>query len=132
MALIQDQDVIQALSTQAAQEAFADRVRPGCSIGCAQYLDACGDPCEGRAVLGVVVTDEVSRSFAEGSCVVELLGDSGIGGAPGHGKVDHAARSELDDDKDEHGAEEEIVGLHEIASPDLAGMVAQKGGPGVL
>ena len=47
-------------------------------------------------------------------------------------KVDHAARFELDDDKDEQGAEESIVGLHEIASPDLAGMVAQKGGPGLL
>ena len=53
-------------------------------------------------------------------------------GAPGDGKVDHTARSELDDDKDEHSAEEEIVGLHEIASPDLAGMVVEEGGPGLL
>ena len=64
--------------------------------------------------------------------VAELLGDPGIGGAPGDGKVDHTARSEFDDDKDEHGAEESIVGLHEIASPDLACVVAQERGPGLL
>ena len=87
MVLTEDQDVIEALSTQAAQEAFADRIRPGRSVGRAEYLDACGGPCEGRAVLGVVVADEVPRSFAKRSCVAELLGDPGIGGAPGHSKV---------------------------------------------
>ena len=68
MVLTQDQDVIEALSTQAAQEALADGIRLGCSVGCAQYLDACGDPCEGRAVLGVVVADEVSWSLAKRCC----------------------------------------------------------------
>ena len=102
------------------------------AIRCAQYLDALSDPCEGRTVLGVVVADEVSRSFSKGGCAAQLLGDPGIGGALGHGKVNDAARFELDDDKDEQGAEEGIVGLHEIASPDLAGIVAQKGGPGLI
>ena len=90
MGLTQDQDVIRALSTQAAQEALADGayhwyVGPGRSVGRAQYLYTCRDPCEGRAVLGVVVADEVWWSLAKRSCIAELLGNPGIGRTLGHG-----------------------------------------------
>ena len=40
-----------------------------------------------------------------------------------------SAGTQLDDDEDEHGAKEEIVGLEEVTGPDLAGVVAQKSRP---
>jgi len=90
MGLTQDQNVIRALSTQAAQEAFADGayhwyVGPGRSVGRAQCLYTCSDPCEGRAVPGIVVADEVLLFLAKRSCVAEFLRNPGIGRTPGHG-----------------------------------------------
>jgi hypothetical protein len=38
MALTQDQDVVQTLSAQAAEPAFADGVGLGCSVGSAQLF----------------------------------------------------------------------------------------------
>ena len=43
----------------------------------------------------------------------------------------NAAGLEFDDDKDEEGTKEGIIGLKEVAGPDLVGMVPQEGGPGL-
>jgi hypothetical protein len=43
-----------------------------------------------------------------------------------------AAGLEFDDDKDEESAEQGIVGLKEVASPDLMGVIAQEGCPSLL
>ena len=40
-----------------------------------------------------------------GYCVAQLLGNPGVRRIACHGKVNDAARFELDDDKDEQGAE---------------------------
>ena len=82
------------------------------------------DPVEGCSVLSVIVAAEEPWTFSERSGVAQLLSDPGIGGIAGDGEVDDAAGLEFDDDKDEHGAEEGIVGLEEVASPDLMGVVS--------
>jgi hypothetical protein len=43
--------------------------------------------------------------------------------------MDHAARAQLDNDEDEHCAEEDVVRLQEVTGPNLTGVVAQKRRP---
>jgi len=49
------------------------------------------------------------------------LPECGVGSAP--------PRTQLDDDEDNDHAEEQIVGLHEIARPKLGGVISQEGRP---
>jgi hypothetical protein len=44
----------------------------------------------------------------------------------------HSPRPQLDNHEDKHGAEEEIVGLKEVTSPNLAGVVTQERGSGLF
>jgi hypothetical protein len=50
----------------------------------------------------------------------------------GDTKVNHAAGVQLDDDEHEEGAEEDVIGLKEVAGPDWAGVVAQERRPVLL
>ncbi len=49
-----------------------------------------------------------------------------------HSEVHDAALSQFNDDENEDGAEEQIVGLQDIASPDLIGVVVDEGSPTLL
>jgi hypothetical protein len=62
MPLAQDQDVVEALAPQAAEEALAYGVRLRCFVWCFQHLNACGHSLERISILVVVVPDQVSRS----------------------------------------------------------------------
>lgn len=70
-----------------------------------------------------VVADEVSWSFPERCCLSQLLGDPGIGGVSSNAELDQASRTELDDDEQEEGAEDEIMGKNEITGPDLRAVI---------
>ena len=61
-----------------------------------------------------------------------MLAQPGVGGMVCHAEVDDTTRAELDDDEDEHGAEEEVVGLEEVAGPDVTGVAGDEGGPGLF
>ena len=132
--LAQDQEVVEALPSQAAQETLADGVCLGCSIRCSQHLDPCAVSYLGKRIpiLVVVVVDQKARSFCKGSRFAQLLGCPLVGWVPRHPKMDNSPRAQLDDDEHEDGAKEEIIGLKEIAGPNLAGVVAQERNPGHL
>jgi hypothetical protein len=75
--LAEDEDVIEALAADAAQEALADRVRSWSSDGSAE--DACpvcgGHPVEERTELAVAIPKEEPRTLSVGRRVAQLLRD---------------------------------------------------------
>jgi hypothetical protein len=44
----------------------------------------------------------------------------------------HSPRSQFDNHEHRHGAEEDSLGLKEITSPNLAGVITQERGPGLF
>ncbi len=89
------------------------------------------DPVEGWSILAVIVADQEPWAFSERCGVAQLLGNSGVGRVARHGEVDDASGLEFDDDEDEDGAEQGIVGLEEVAGPDVVGVVTEECGPGL-
>ena len=66
---MEDQHVVQTLSSSAAQKAFADRIGPWGVRGCFEDLDAerfC-NPSETRPERIVIITDEILRRLSIGS-----------------------------------------------------------------
>ncbi len=59
MPFAQDDEVIQAFAPETAQEAFADRVGLRCTVGDAEYLDACAgcNVSERCPIFAIVVAD---------------------------------------------------------------------------
>ena len=64
---MQDEQMIEALPSDAAQEALADRIRSRGVIWRCENLDATrlGNSREGHAKLAIVIPDEVLRSYDE-------------------------------------------------------------------
>jgi len=60
-----------------------------------------------------------------------LLGDPGISRVACHGPMHDAPRGMLEDEKGEHGSEEEIGRLEKVARPDASDLVAEEGRPGL-
>jgi hypothetical protein len=92
MAWSGDQEVVEAFPAQGADEAFRDRVRPGCSDRRPNdpHVSAGEDCVEGRGELAVPVTDQQPESVGSivevHEQVAGLLGDpvpGRVGGDPG-------------------------------------------------
>jgi hypothetical protein len=90
-----DQEVVEAFAAQRADEAFGDRVGPGCPYRAAEDADvgADEDRVEGGGELAVSVADQEPK-FGDAVAEVDeqvagLLGDPGAGGVGGDpGEVD--------------------------------------------
>ncbi len=54
-----------------------------------------------------------------------------VGGRSRHADMDHSARVQFDHEEGEQRAEEEIGDREEVAGPDLLGMSAEEGLPGL-
>ncbi len=131
MALAQDEDVIQALASDAPKEALHDCIR---TRGLNRRTDdpdpAClGHPRKCRPELGVVVSEQERRPLIEGGSFAELLGDPGIARMTGHAHMYDAARGMLDDEESEEGTEDEVRRLEEVTRPDALGLGAEEGRP---
>jgi hypothetical protein len=126
MALAEDEEVVEAFSAETPQESLADGVGLWRPDWRPQDFDMrlLSDPVEGGPVLGVIVTNEESRRFPQWCSIAELLCDPWIGRIARNGEMHDATGLEFDDDKDEHGAKKGIVGLEEVAGPDLMGVVS--------
>src|SRR5262249_3604669 len=61
----------------------------------------------------------------------QLLGDPLVRGRAGHAEVHDAPRAEFADEGGEERPEERIMGLEEIAGPDVLGVIAEEGRPGL-
>jgi hypothetical protein len=96
LALVQDQEVIEALASDAPQEALARGVRARCPDGRAQHRDptARRDAGERGPVLAVVVADEGARGAAEGRRLAQLLRYPGVRRVPRDANMDDPTRAE--------------------------------------
>jgi hypothetical protein len=131
-----DQEVIEAFPSQGADEAFRDRVCPGCPDRRTDdpHVSAGEDCVEGRAELCVPVTDqepELAGTVAEvHQQVAGLLSDPGpgrVGGGPGDV---HVAAAVLDHHKNIEAAQEDGIDVGEVDRKDRVGLHGQELSPG--
>ncbi len=69
--LLQDEQVIETLSSDTSQKAFTDRIGAWCVIRRGEHLDAARvcDSSETGSKLAVMITDEILRHLPIGSCL---------------------------------------------------------------
>ena len=85
MVLSEDEDMVQALPAEAAEEPFTDRVQVGRLRRNGDDIDPCAVRSRGEVVpeLTVVVANQEPRSLVVRRRLAQLLGHPGIGGGSG-------------------------------------------------
>ena len=108
--LLDDQHVVQALSSHTAQKAFTDRIRSRGMIRRFEDLDAarCCHPSETGSKLAIVIANEILRRLSIRSRLSQLLCGPRVGRKPRHTNVNHSARFEFDDKERKERAKEQI------------------------
>ena len=129
--LLQDEQVIETLSSYTSQKAFTDRIGPWCVIRRDEHLDAARvcDSSETGSKLAVMITDEILWRLPIGSCLPQVLGSPGVGRRSRHPDVDNLPRFQFNNEKRKERTEAQVGDMQEIAGPDLPGMIAQEGRP---
>ncbi len=129
--LMDDQHVVQALSSHTAQKAFTDRIRSRRMIRRFEDLDAarCCNTSETGSKLAIIITDEILRRLSKRSCLSQLLCGPRVGRRARHTDMDHFPRFQLDDEERKKRTKEQVSNLEEIAGPDLSPVIMQKRPP---
>jgi hypothetical protein len=129
--LLKDEQVIETLSTHAAQKPFTDRIGSWRMSGRFEHLDAagCGHASETGSKLAITITDEILRRLSIRSRLPQLLGSLSVGRGPCDTYMNNSTRVHLDNKEGKQRAKEEVGDLQEITRPDVFGMVLQEGGP---
>lgn len=113
--------MIEDFTPHTAQETLTYRV----GLGCIEWRVDERDPraidsvVEQRTVLTVIITNQKTGTFPKRCCFSDLLGYPGITGGSGHIDMHHAPGAMLDDEEEKDRSEEQVIGLHKIAGPDL-------------
>ena len=131
--LIQDEQMIEALTSHTAKESLTDGIGARSVKRSFENLDATGlgNPREGHPKLAIVITDKILRPHTKGGGFPKLLCCPSIGGRSCDADVDHFARVQFDDEEGEQRTEEKICDWEKVARPDLLGMSVQEGLPGL-
>ncbi len=129
--LIEHEEVIEALSPDTSQKAFADRIGSWRLIGYGENLDAarCCNASETRPKLAIMITNEILRSLAIGSRLPQLLSGPSVGWRACHTYVDDFPRFQFDAEKPKERTKEEISDLEKITGPDFSRMIAEERRP---
>src|SRR5690348_3669103 len=92
--LMEDQQVVKALSSHTPQKSFTDGIGSWRTIGRCESLDAarCCHSSETRAKLVIIIANEILRCVSIGSRLSQLLCGPSVGRRPCHTDVDHSAR----------------------------------------
>jgi hypothetical protein len=130
-----DQEVVEAFAAQRADEAFGDRIRPGCpDRGADADVGASERGVERGGELAVPVRG--SRPEPVGAVaevhdqVAGLLGDPSPGGMTGDPRNVHAAAAVLDHHEDVEAAQEDRVDVGEVHREDRPGLRGEELTPG--
>jgi hypothetical protein len=93
--LLQDEQMIEALTSHTAQEAFTDGIGSRGVIRRFDNLDATGlgNSRIAHAKLAIIIPNEIFRPHAISSGLPKLLGGPRVGGRARHADVDHAGAS---------------------------------------
>src|SRR5438309_2382888 len=131
--LAEDQDVVEALAAEAAEEAFADGIHVGRVRRDRDHVDAraVGGVGKVAAEFAVVVPDQKPRGLLVGCGLPQLLGDPGVGREAGDVDMHDFTTAMPDDEEGEERAEPGVVELEEVAGPDVGGVVPEKCPPGL-
>jgi hypothetical protein len=131
--LAEDQDVVETLAAEAAEEAFADSIHVGRFRRDREHVDAraVGGGGKVAAEFAVVVPDQKPRGLLVGCGLPQLLGDPGVGWGAGDVDMHDFTTGMPDDDEGEERAEPGVLELEEVAGPDLGGVVPEKCPPGL-
>ncbi len=99
--LMEDQQVIQALSSYAPQKAFADRIGSWCMIRRFKHLDATRncDTSETGSKLAIIIADEILGRVSIRSRLSQLLCGPSVGRKSRHTYVDDLPRLQFNDEK---------------------------------
>ena len=118
--------MIEALTAKATDEALAERFHIRVKTDDDFDVRSLNDVVKYRPELAVTIANE--KPWCSVECgVAELLSGPLLSRMVGHSTVDDFSCVVLDDDEGEDLAESNVVGLHEIAGPDLMGVVFQEG-----
>jgi hypothetical protein len=122
---MQNQQMIETLTSYASQETFTESVGSRGMKWCPQELDSCPAHHAGKArtELAVVVTDQEPRRLPIRCGFSELLGDLAVGRVAGNADVDDFSALQLNDKEGKEGAKEEVSDRQEVAGPDLVRMI---------
>src|SRR5579871_6577377 len=129
--LAENQNMVQTVAPDRANEPFAERVRFG---GIQRRVDefdpeTCDRMVKLQPVFVIVIADEEARLYPKRSGFAHLLGNPGIGGRAGHADMYHPSGAVLDDEEQEYSAKKQVKGLDVVTCPNLAAMVGQEGRP---
>ena len=129
--LMEDQQVVKALSSHTPQKAFTDGIGSWRLMGCFENLNAtrCCNASETRAELVIIIANKILWCLSIGSCLPQLLCGPRISWKSRHTDVDHSARFELDDEERKERAKEQVRHLQEIAGPHVFCVIAQERRP---
>ncbi len=133
MSLTDDHHVVEAVAPNASEQSLANRICTWRFDRCSQHLNraSCCDSLEMRAIFCIIIPDQICRRLTEGCCLTELLSNPFIGRGTCDGDVYDAPRAKLGNDEGEEWPKENVGHLEEIAGPDVSGVVAEEGGPGL-
>lgn len=121
MTFAQNKDVIEEFTPHATHETLTHRIRSGC-IGWRMDerdpgpIDRVVEP---RTVLTVIVANQKTWTFSKRCRLSDLLGQPGITGRAGHIDMNYSSGAMLDDEEEKDHPEEQVIGLHKIAGPNL-------------
>ena len=122
--LLQDEQMIEALTSHTAQKPLTDGIGSRGMIGGCEDLDVTrlGNTCEVHPKLAIIITDEVLRPHVIGGGDPSLLCGPSIGGRSCNADMNHFAGVQFDNEVGEERAEEEIGDREKAAGPDLLSM----------
>ena len=132
VSLVDDQEAIEEFASDAADEAFGDRMGTRCPHRRPDDADVdCGeDGVEGSGERGVAVADEEPKATPGVVEVHEeiagLLGQPGSGGVGGDPEDVHVAGGVLDDEEDIQPAQGDRLKVKQVAGEDRVRVGAQK------
>ena len=111
--LMENEEVIQAFSSHAPQEAFTDSIRSWSPVRSPKHLNAtcCCHPRKTRSELAIIIPNQVFWSFSIRSRLSQLLCDPEIGRSACHIHMDDPPRFHVDDEKGKKRAEKQISDL---------------------
>ncbi len=91
--LMQDEQVIEALTSHTAQEALPDGIGAWSVIRGCENLDVArlGNLSEAHTKFAIIIPDEVFRTYTKGGSFPKLLCHPSVSGRACHADVDHFA-----------------------------------------
>ncbi len=131
--LLQDEQVIEALTSHTAQQALTDGIGARRMNGRFQYLDASGGghASETGSKLVITIADEILRTLSISRGFPKLLCGPSIRGRSRDADVDDSARVQFDDEESKKRTEAKVSHWQKVAGPDLLGMGANERPPGL-